>query len=57
MEIWTIHGAEDLLCTQYDGTIWEANTGPHPVTDTHPNCKCTRDVFATNESPIGTPIG
>lgn len=46
LEIWNIHGAEDWLCTQYDGTIWETYTGPHPVTDTHPNCRCTRDPFS-----------
>ena len=43
--MWNIHGAEDDICTKYDKTIWEVNTGPYPVVDTHPNCKCTRDTF------------
>lgn len=38
---WQINGAEDFLCTQYDGMIWNINDEhPEPVTDTHPNCVC-----------------
>ena len=47
LEVWTLHGAVDELCTQYEGTIWERGTGPQPVQDTHPNCKCTRDVHSS----------
>ena len=45
LEQWNIHGAEDEACLQYDGTVWEEGTGPVPVDDTHPNCRCTRDPF------------
>ena len=62
LEVWTLHGAKDYLCTQYDGTIWEVFSGPHPETDTHPNCKCTREPFAGTLSdirgqppPVGVP--
>lgn len=47
LEVWTLHGAVDDLCTQYEGTIWEQGTGPMPVADTHPNCKCTRDFHSS----------
>ena len=43
--MWNTHGAEDYLCTQWDGTIWEVGLGPYPEIDTHPHCKCTRDNF------------
>lgn len=59
MEIWQIDGAEDLLCTQYDQTIWETGTGPFPVADTHPNCRCQRLPFASVVDPgfdPGAPI-
>lgn len=43
--MWFIHGAEDDLCTQYEGQIWEdgASDEKFPEVDTHPNCKCTRE--------------
>ena len=46
LEQWRIQGAEDLLCTQWDRTVWPIGTGPHPVTDTHPNCRCIRVPYA-----------
>ena len=49
LEIWRTHGAQDFLCTQYEGTIYESNSGNYPVTDTHPNCRCTRELFATSD--------
>ena len=46
LEQWQIRGAEDLLCTQWDRTVWPVGSGPHPVTDTHPNCRCVRVPYA-----------
>ena len=46
LELWKINGAQDYLCTQYEGTIWEVFNGPYPETDTHPNCRCERIPFA-----------
>lgn len=40
-----MHGAIDFPCTKWDGTIWELGVGPMPITDTHPNCRCTREVY------------
>ena len=45
LEQWNIHGAQDELCLQYDGTVWPRFEGPMPEDDTHPNCVCTRDRF------------
>ena len=57
LEMWKINGAKDELCLQYDGTIWEVNTGPYPEADTHPNCKCERIPFAGDlTDPAGVRI-
>lgn len=43
--MWVIHGAEDDLCVDLEGQIWELDdpTMKQPVDDTHPNCVCTLD--------------
>ena len=46
LELWQIRGAEDLLCTQYDQTLWAVGKGPQPIKDTHPNCRCVRIPFS-----------
>ena len=56
LEIWRTHGALDWLCQQFNNTMWEAYTGPHPETDTHPNCRCTRDVFSTTNDTASSPM-
>ena len=50
LEQWRIQGAQDLLCTQWDRTVWPINSGPHPITDTHPNCRCVRVPYAESRT-------
>ena len=45
LEVWVLHGAEDTLCTQYEGAVYEKGDGPQPEDDTHPNCHCERVEF------------
>jgi hypothetical protein len=51
---WKLNGAEDFLCTQYDGEVWSVNeVHPKPVQDTHPNCVCELvDVEIVEEFPL-----
>lgn len=51
---WRTNGAEDFVCTQWDGEIWSVNeVHPEPVTDTHPYCKCELiDVEIVEEFPL-----
>lgn len=41
-EEWSAASTACLICAQFDGEVWRAGEGPHPVGDTHPHCLCVR---------------
>ena len=55
---WILHGAEDLLCTQYEGEIWFLTDNfPIPINDTHPNCACELvRVEIVTDFPVADPV-
>lgn len=33
------------LCKSLHGRLFLRGTGPQPITDTHPNCRCHRELY------------
>lgn len=48
VEMWVLssESARDQLCTRFEGELYNQGQGPYPDVDTHPHCKCSREIVA-----------
>ncbi len=54
-ERWSAAPTACPICMQFQGRVWSAGRGPHPVSDTHPHCLCVRRVVYVTDKPIQRP--
>ena len=55
VEMWVTRGAKDRLCRRFEGELYNQGMGPIPGHDTHPNCRCVRELVAvvTDDGNLG----
>ncbi len=41
-EEWQAQSNCCMICSAFDGGVWQQGSGPRPVSETHPNCYCIR---------------
>ena len=47
VEMWVVHSeTKDHLCLRFEGEMYNQGEGPRPVEDSHPHCRCRREVVA-----------
>ncbi len=54
-EFWSAASNACPICAQFADRRWRAGEGPHPVSDTHPNCACVRRPEYVTDKPIQRP--